>query len=215
MNLWEKIRDELQEGAATLSAKTSELLRSGAAAVKEGTEKAAVNAAYASKLAQLNWDHRNIQGSIEIEQRKLGSLLVKLHSANRLAYLESEAAVHFEKLAALEKDLENNQQAKKELTKVYRLDTIDKENIRELTKDLEAGGGTIVQFTIEEGSPIIGKKLKEVELPKEALVGTIHRNDQVLIPDGETVLQQGDKALLIGRREDVEAAIAQMAPQQR
>jgi K+/H+ antiporter YhaU regulatory subunit KhtT len=215
MNLWEKIRNDLQEGASTLSAKTSELLRSGAAAVKEGAEKAATKAAYASKLAQLNWEHRNIQGSIEIEQRNLGSLLFKLHSENRLADLESEASAHFEKLTALGKDLENNEQAKKDLPKAYGLETIDKESIRELTKDLEAGGGTIVQLTIEEGAPIIGKKLKEVQMPKEALVGTIHRNDQILIPDGETAFELGDKVSLIGKREDVESAVAQMSPPSR
>jgi K+/H+ antiporter YhaU regulatory subunit KhtT len=213
MSLWEKIRTEIQEGAKTLAAKAPEWLKSGADAVKIAAEKAATKAAYATKLAQLNWEHHNIQSLIEIEQRRLGALLFKLQAENRLTDLEREAAAHFEKLAALEEDLANNEQQKQELPKTYGLETIDKESIQELTKDLEAGGGTIVQVTLAEGSPIAGKKLKEVELPKEALVGTIVRNDQILIPDGETVFQAGDKISLLGKREDVESAVTLMAPQ--
>lgn len=213
MNLWGKIRTELQEGAAALAAKAPEWLKSDAEAVKIAAEKTATKAVYATKLAQLNWEHFNIRRSIQLEQRRLGALLFELHSENRLADLAGEAAPHFEKITALEKDLANNEQAKKELPKAYGLESIDKESIQELTKDLEAGGGTIVLVTIAEGSPIAGKKLKEIELPKEALIGTIVRNDQILIPDGETAFQTEDKISLLGKREDVESAITLMAPQ--
>ncbi|MDZ7343367.1 MAG: TrkA C-terminal domain-containing protein, partial [candidate division KSB1 bacterium] len=207
MTLWEKIRNDLQESAASLSSKASELLRSGATVIKEGAEKTATKLAYATKLAQLNWEQRSIQGRLDIELRQVGELLFHLHSENRLADLEREAASYFQRLVALEQELAKKEQEKRELPKAYGFESVDKEGLRELTKDLEAGGGTIMQVTIAEGATIIGKKLKEVALPKEALVGTIHRHDQILIPDGETIFEAGDKVSLIGKRNDVEQAI--------
>ncbi len=199
MNVWEKIRDELQKGAE----KTGEL-------VKDGAELAYTRVSYATKLAQLNWELRNIQKSINDGYTELGGLLFELHSKNRLSDLEKEAKPLFEKLAALEKDFESHEQQKNDLPKTYGFETIDKQTVKDLRNDLEEGGGTIVQVTLESDSPFSGKKLKEIALPKEALIGTIVRDEKVVIPDGETVFQPGDKVTVLGKREDVEAAIEQM-----
>jgi len=50
-------------------------------------------------------------------------------------------------------------------------------------------------------------------LPEDALVGTIIRHEEVIIPDGETVFELGDKVTLLGKREDVEKTIEQMKPE--
>ncbi len=199
MNVWEKMRDELQKGAE----KTTEL-------VKDGTELAANRVSYASKLAQLNWELRGIQKNIHECHRDLGSLLFDLHAKKRLEEIEKNGKTLFEKLAALEKDLEAKEIEKNELPKTYGLETIDKETVKELREDLEDGGGTIVQVILEDGSAFSGKKLKEIKMPKEALVGTIVRDEKIVIPDGETVFQAGDKVTLLGKKEDVDEAIERM-----
>jgi len=54
-------------------------------------------------------------------------------------------------------------------------------------------------------SPAAGKKVKEVDLPKEVLLGPITRGKELIIPDGETVLQAADWVTLLGRKKDVES----------
>ncbi|MGL4989707.1 MAG: ClC family H(+)/Cl(-) exchange transporter [Sarcina sp.] len=50
----------------------------------------------------------------------------------------------------------------------------------------------IVSYIIEMGSPIVGKKLKEVKLIDRTLVISIQRESHHIIPDGDTVLMAGD-----------------------
>ena len=96
------------------------------------------------------------------------------------------------------------------LPKTFETEPIDKKNVDDLKKDLEAGGGTIEQIIIEDRSAFLGKKLKEIQLPEDALVGTIIRNEEVIIPDGETIFELDDKVTLLGKREDVEKTISQI-----
>ena len=47
-----------------------------------------------------------------------------------------------------------------------------------------------------ETSDLVGRPLSEVDFPKEALVGALVRNSQVIIPNGSTVIQPGDRVMI-------------------
>lgn len=49
-----------------------------------------------------------------------------------------------------------------------------------------------------ETAPLIGKALKELRLPHGVLVALIHRNEQIIVPDGNTMLNEGDRVTIIG-----------------
>jgi len=215
MNLWEKIKQGLEEGASTVSGKAADWLMSGSEAIREGGERATDKIAYGSKLAKLRWEYRSIQRAIERELTELGGKAYDLFCQNREVDLERETVENVQKLRSLEKDLENKEKEIEELPKTFEMESIDKKSVKELKKDLEAGGGTIEQVVIEDNSPFLGKKLKEMRLPEDALVGTISRNEEIIIPDGETVFQPGDKVTLLGKREDVEKTMEQMKPAQK
>jgi len=80
-----------------------------------------------------------------------------------------------------------------------------REEARELKSSLERGDGALEQVEISFLSPVAGKKVKEVELPKEVLLGPIRRGEELIIPDGETELQATDRVTLMGKKKDVEA----------
>jgi trk system potassium uptake protein TrkA len=61
----------------------------------------------------------------------------------------------------------------------------------------EEGKVLIIQLELEEGFPIIGKMLKDIELPEGALIATINRRDKVFVPHGDASLEQGDRLLII------------------
>jgi len=79
------------------------------------------------------------------------------------------------------------------------------EESRELKARLEKGDGALEQVEISFLSPAAGKKIKEVDLPKEVLLGPITRGKELIIPDGETELQATDRVTLLGKKKDVES----------
>jgi hypothetical protein len=79
-----------------------------------------------------------------------------------------------------------------------------REEARELKSGLETGGGALEQVEISFLSPAAGKKVKEVDLPKEVLLGPILRGKELIIPDGETELRATDRVTLMGKKKDVE-----------
>jgi K+/H+ antiporter YhaU regulatory subunit KhtT len=210
MSLWEKIKKGLEEGVSAVSDKAADWLKTGTEAVKGGTEKVSEKIVYGSKLAKFKYDYRNIHKAIEKEFTELGGKVYHILSENAEAKLEEEIKENIQKLRSLENDLKNKEKEIENLPKTFETDPIDKKNVNALKRDLEAGGGTIEQIVIEDKSPFLGKKLKEIQLPEDALVGTIIRNQDVIIPDGDTVFQIGDKVTLLGKREDVEKTIGQI-----
>jgi trk system potassium uptake protein TrkA len=79
-----------------------------------------------------------------------------------------------------------------------------REEARELKSNLERGDGALEQVEISFLSPVAGKKVKDVDLPKEVLLGPILRGKDLIIPDGETELQATDRVTLMGKKKDVE-----------
>ncbi|MEL7835203.1 amino acid permease [Fodinibius sp. Rm-B-1B1-1] len=50
----------------------------------------------------------------------------------------------------------------------------------------------------------IGKKIHEIELPDESLVAILKRGENINIPHGNTVIQEGDDLSIIGQVKDIE-----------
>jgi len=61
----------------------------------------------------------------------------------------------------------------------------------------EEGKGLVLQLTLEEGFPANGKMLKQLGLPKGAIVGAITRNEELIVPHGETLLKEGDRLAIM------------------
>lgn len=57
----------------------------------------------------------------------------------------------------------------------------------------------IVEVQITEESPVEGKKLWELDLPKESIVGCVLRTDQAVIPRGDTRILAGDTLVVLAK----------------
>ena len=51
-----------------------------------------------------------------------------------------------------------------------------------------------------------GKTLRELTLPGDVLILALHRQGEVLVPNGDTRIEQGDNLSLVGSLECTEAA---------
>lgn len=61
----------------------------------------------------------------------------------------------------------------------------------------------MVNITVVEGSPLIGRKLMDIkrELDVDVLVSTVIRDDKLLIPDGTFAIQAGDRVGIVAGQE--------------
>lgn len=62
---------------------------------------------------------------------------------------------------------------------------------------LEGACVQAAEVIVQEGSPLDGRRLMDVDLPKGCLIGTYVRDGKAFIPDGRSALHAGDRAIVI------------------
>lgn len=73
------------------------------------------------------------------------------------------------------------------------------------------GNIKLAEVPIPKTSPVVDKKIWEVNLPKEVIIGCIVRGDISMIPRGDTRLMAGDILVLISTKEQQIEAIRELA----
>lgn len=70
---------------------------------------------------------------------------------------------------------------------------------------LSLGGkkADVIEVTVSEDSPVIGKSIKELDLPELCTIATITRDDVLAPPRGNTVLKEDDRVILAGDPEEI------------
>lgn len=74
----------------------------------------------------------------------------------------------------------------------------------ELNEDMKS---ELMEFDILPGSPMNGKAIVELKLPKKALIVMINRQGKYITPGGDTILKEGDHLLLMAATKDVAAEV--------
>ncbi|MEA5084755.1 Trk system potassium uptake protein TrkA [bioreactor metagenome] len=72
------------------------------------------------------------------------------------------------------------------------------------------GRVNIAEVPIPGTSPAVGKKLWEINLPKEVIIGCILRGDATMVPRGDTRILEGDMLVLISSAKQEMAAIYEL-----
>jgi trk system potassium uptake protein len=68
---------------------------------------------------------------------------------------------------------------------------------------LLGGKVALIRVEVEEDAPITKKPIRELAMPKSVVLAFYRRGDDMAIPDGNTVLQAGDKLTIFGRERGV------------
>lgn len=66
-----------------------------------------------------------------------------------------------------------------------------------LVASLNKGRVPICEFKVSTKSKLLGKPLKNIDIPKNSLVVSIVRDDELIIPQGDTVFSAGDEVIVI------------------
>ena len=65
-------------------------------------------------------------------------------------------------------------------------------------ENFAGGKARLLEYKIAENSPLVNKMVKHCEFPKDTLIVGITREEELFIPNGETVLHQDDKVIFMG-----------------
>ena len=72
---------------------------------------------------------------------------------------------------------------------------------------LADGKVAVTEIVLPQKARSIGKALKEIRFPENVLIVTVLRDEEVLIPNGETVLTEGDKLSFVSMPEGYERTL--------
>ena len=79
---------------------------------------------------------------------------------------------------------------------------IRKGNILELNK-LNNMNAEVLEFLVSSNSKVIGKKIKDINFPRSAIIGGVIRDDKGLIVLGDFQIKEGDKVLICSLYEGI------------
>jgi len=72
-------------------------------------------------------------------------------------------------------------------------------NVGKLVEILRFEGGLarLVEVTLAGNSPVVGKAIREIEIPRDATIVALLREDHLIVPRGDTVFETGDEVLAL------------------
>jgi trk system potassium uptake protein TrkA len=72
-------------------------------------------------------------------------------------------------------------------------------NVGKLVEILRFEGGLarLVEVTLAENSPVVGRAIRELEIPRDATIVALLREDHLIVPRGDTVFETGDEVLAL------------------
>ena len=65
------------------------------------------------------------------------------------------------------------------------------------------GDAELIEAVALETSSLVGSPLGQVDLPKGVVVGAVVRTGEVILPDERTIIQAGDRVVMMAMREHV------------
>ena len=71
---------------------------------------------------------------------------------------------------------------------------------------LREGEVSVTELTVAPGSKIVGKAMKEIEMPERCLVAAILRGTDILVPSGDLRIESKDELLFVSHP-DAEAKL--------
>lgn len=206
MPLLENLKKTLKDGtekvvkkAEDITDKIKDVGEEGIELSKEVIAEISEKTSDITKIARYKLELNEIQKKINRELMKLGELVFASYLSKKKDKNEEKINKQIENIEILKKDMLRKTTKHDSLRKSYSQNYV----VQKFSDELAESDAVIDQVLVSEKSNSANKSLKELTLPKEALISAIKRNDQVIIPDGHTKILVDDLVTIIGKRNDV------------
>ena len=214
MGLLDKIKESLFQGTEKITDVTGKIVEKGKEVGSGGVEvtreiftNISERTSDVTALAKLKHELASFSKQLDLEALNLGGLVLTLRRNGEFSSENETFQKQLKKLEELDRNFRMKQNDYEQLKKKHSSDYV----VNKLSEDLSAANAIIDQVIISEKSNVVNKLLKEIRLPKEALVSAIKREEEVIIPDGNALLKAGDQVIIIGKKDDVEKVVKRFA----
>jgi amino acid transporter/K+/H+ antiporter YhaU regulatory subunit KhtT len=82
---------------------------------------------------------------------------------------------------------------------------LDRPQVAELF-EIESGVASLIDMVVPEASPVVGRPIRDIDVPKQCVVAAVLRDGQFVVPRGETEIRAGDEVVFVGPQEDIQTA---------
>jgi K+/H+ antiporter YhaU regulatory subunit KhtT len=210
MGLLDKIKESLFQGTEKITDVTEKIVGKGKKVGTEGVDATreifqniSERTSDVTALAKLKHELASFPKQLDVEALNLGRVVLTLRRSGEFTQENETFRKQLKKLEELDSTFKMKQNDYEQLKKKHSVNYV----IEKLSEDLSSANAIIDQVAISEQSNVVNKLLKEILLPKEALVSAIKRGEEVIIPDGNTQLKTGDQVIVIGKKDDVEKVV--------
>jgi K+/H+ antiporter YhaU regulatory subunit KhtT len=210
MGLLDKIKESLFQGTEKITDVTEKRVGKGKKVGTEGVDATreifqniSERTSDVTALAKLKHELASFPKQLDVEALNLGRVVLTLRRSGEFTQENETFRKQLKKLEELDSTFKMKQNDYEQLKKKHSVNYV----IEKLSEDLSSANAIIDQVAISEKSNVVNKLLKEILLPKEALVSAIKRGEEVIIPDGNTQLKTGDQVIVIGKKDDVEKVV--------
>lgn len=197
---------KIPESAESLLKKGEKLGQEGLSSVKEVMGSVTEKASEIGNMTKLRYELSTLKKTLDLEYRQMGTLVVRLLKEDGFSEKDPAFVDQLERIDTLTKEIETKQRQLDEVSK----NISDSYVIKQLSEDLAEADSTIDKVIVSDKSSAAGKLLKELRLPKDALISAVKREGELIIPDGNTQLLAGDQVIVIGKRDDVSKVVKRL-----
>jgi K+/H+ antiporter YhaU regulatory subunit KhtT len=207
MKLWKNIKTGFKKGSTKVTNVTEDLVEKGKEAGFEGlvtTKEMIANigdkASEVKDMVRHKYEINSLNKSLGVEYSKLGKLMLESYKGQQSEMDDESFKDQTKMMLDLDMEIQVKTREYDRLRKQYSQDYI----VNKLSDDLASSNSVIDQIYISPKSNVVDKLLKDILLPKEALISAIKRGNDMIIPDGNTMLKANDTVIVLGKEEDVQ-----------
>jgi len=133
------------------------------------------------------------------EENLMSSLLAKQHGVKKII-----PKISRDNYTVLVKKLGIDNIVSPKLITANQILKFIKSNKIESLYTIVEGQAEIIEFTVDGPSKLLNVPIKDLNLPKNTILATIVRKNEVVIPYGKDVIQKGDKVIMITKEHNLE-----------
>ena len=72
--------------------------------------------------------------------------------------------------------------------------------------EIESGVASLIDMVVPEESSVVGRRIRDIEVPEQCVVAAVLRDDEFVVPRGQTEIRAGDEVVFVGPQEDIQTA---------
>jgi trk system potassium uptake protein TrkA len=147
-------------------------------------------------MALTGWDEVNVLSCLVARANGAGLVLARFHRIRYVALLSG---------VGMDAAISSRLMAGSAILRFVR------RGIVEQVATFSDSAAEAIEIEVAASSPAVGKTLRELGVPRQAIVGGISRNGRAFIPDGSSTIEPGDHLIFVALPAGIEAATSLFA----